>query len=245
MASCANTDFLNQVKADVYVCNTKTYPADEKKTKLINIILEREGGYNLFDESDVSGETYRGIDRKNGVKDANFWGAVDAKVDECFAQNKNIVTYSGTHVTEEYKRKHGNRKVKDGTYFDNDGEIKQMAINIYANNFYLPNGIDKIVNPMIAGHTLSQAAHYGAGGTAWLDPLVKAINAVCGVNLSSTGKITQEMLNYVNGDKACDIANKYTEFRRERYAKSKQTQYIKGWLNMVNGWVKAVNRDFK
>lgn len=243
--ACKNLQYLNQIPADIYQCNNKTYPDDTKRSKLINILLEREGGYNLFDDSDVSGETYRGIDRKNGGTNTEFWAAVDAKVDEYFQQNKDIVTYTGTYVTEKYKSRHGNRKVKNGTIFNNDGNIKQMAINIYSTKYYTSNRINEINNPMIAGHTLSQAAHYGAGGTSWLDPLVKAINAVCGTNIQPTKRITDEMLRYINTDKACDIANKYTQYRRERYAQSKQTQYIKGWLNMVNGWVKAVNRDFK
>ena len=245
MALCKNQAWLDKVPADVYICNTKNYTDDEKRDKLISIILEREGGYNLFDDSDVSGETYRGIDRKNGGENTKFWEAVDKKVDEYFQANRDIVTYTGTHVTEEYKTKHGNRKVKNKTIFSDDGKIKDMAINIYATKYYTPNRIDKINNPMIAGHTLSQAAHYGTGKESWLTPLINAINAVCSTSLPRGRVITDEMLKYINSDKACDIANKYTQYRREQYSKSKQTQYITGWLNMVNGWVKSVNRDFK
>lgn len=245
MANCGNNNFLSETPPSVYKCNTQEYPEDVKEEKLINMILRNEGGYNLFDDSSVSGETYRGIDRKNGGSNTEFWAEVDRRKAEYFQKNKDIVTYTGTNVTEEYRAQYGNKKVKSGTYFDNDENLKSMAIKIYSSKYYKPNGINLIKNPMIAGHTLSQASHYGSGATSWIRPLVNAINSVCGTNIAVGKKITEEMLKYINSDKACEIANEYTRFRREQYARSNQTKYIKGWLNMVNNCVKYVNENFK
>lgn len=262
MTEC-KSDYLNNIPADVYQCNSKVYSADEMITKLINILLQREGGYNLYDKSSVSGETYRGIDRKNGDENKGFWELVDAKKDLYILNGHTIsdenwiptgggnkyslyvVTYEGTHVTDDYKKKYGNYKIMSNTIFENESDIKNMAIDIYKNKYYTPKRINELKSPMIAGHTLSQCAHYGSGKDAWLKPLINAINAVYGTDIPYGRVLTDRIIRYANGNKACQVAEKYTQFRREQYAKSKQTQYIEGWLNMVNGWVKGVNAAFK
>lgn len=187
---------------------------DKKEIKLIDMVLQHEGGYSSgqdkFSKEDLGGETYRGISRKY-YPSWDGWEIVDI--------NKPL--------------KH-NQIIKNTTLENN---VRQF----YDKYFYTPMKISKIDNLLIAGHVFCHGVN--AGKKPSIKLLQKAINKTYSVNIAVDGIIGNETLKYTNGEQQEKLANELIEQRNQYYKnivnnKPSQKKFLNGWLNRVKNTTK-------
>ena len=182
---------------------------DSKAIKLINMILQREGGYSSGKDSkssgDLGGETYRGITRKNFPK------------------------WSGWKIVDKNKPLKYNQIIKNAQLED---DVRQF----YYEQFYTPMKIDNINSLLISGHLLCHGVNAGIGNAVKL--LQQAINQAYSVKIKVDGIIGNITLSYANGDKKDEVAQDFIQQRIQYYKnivvkKPSQKKFLNGWLNRV------------
>lgn len=182
---------------------------DSKAIKLINMILQREGGYSSGKDSkssgDLGGETYRGITRKNFPK------------------------WSGWKIVDKSKPLKYNQIIKNVQLED---DVRQF----YYEQFYAPMKIDNIDSLLISGHLLCHGVNAGIGNAVKL--LQQAINQAYSVSIKVDGVIGNITLSYANGNKQNEVAKGFIQQRNQYYKnivtkKPSQKKFLNGWLNRV------------
>ena len=188
---------------------------DNKEIKLIDMVLQQEGGYSSgqdeFSKEDLGGETYRGISRKF-YPSWYGWNIIDAS-----------------------------KPLKYGQIIKNQ-ILENNVRQFYDKYFYTPMKIAKIDNLLIAGHVFCHGVN--AGKKASIKLLQKAINKTYSVNIAVDGVIGKETLKYTNGKQQYKLANELIEQRNQFYKnivnnKPSQKKFLNGWLNRVKNTTKV------
>lgn len=215
-------------------CNTKfsvtgtiNHNLDDKQKKLIDMILQNEGGYAWL-KGDSGGETYRGIARRYH-KDWEGWGVVDR-----------------------IKRERGVSKLPNNMDIP---EINHLVYDFYYNTYYVPMAIDSYEDITMAALVFHRGIGMGSSNMGKL--VVRAINRVTKKGLNepeSRKKPTTEEFAIINGDMKSQITEAFVMVAKERYKeiddkkKAKNPNYpgyYNGWCNSIQKDIDYVKKNFK